>query len=122
MPKRCALRIEGRGLLGETLVERAVVLVRGGRVLWSGPATEAPLHVADETVVHEGIVAPGYIDLHVHGGGGADAADAAEIASANSTRSSVAVAGPLVWLLRLAMAILSRSTGGERRRPSLGRG
>ena len=73
---RCDLRLEGRLLLGGTLLEQGVVLIRAGRVCWSGPAAEAPHLDARQTLARQGAtVVPGFTDLHVHGGGGHDVSD-----------------------------------------------
>jgi len=70
-----ALRLEGRALLDRELVDPAVVLVSEGQLAWCGPASSAPSTPVDETVQHEGLIAPAYVDLHVHGAAGADATD-----------------------------------------------
>jgi N-acetylglucosamine-6-phosphate deacetylase len=69
------LQLEGRLLLGQRIVERGVVQIGQGRVLWSGPHAAAPRRRPRRRRAVDGLIAPGYVDLHVHGGGGADAAD-----------------------------------------------
>lgn len=58
------------------------VVVQGGAISWVGPAADAP-SVSDDPVLDLGNrwVVPGYIDPHVHGGGGAqcNTSDAEEI-------------------------------------------
>jgi N-acetylglucosamine-6-phosphate deacetylase len=60
------------------------VVVRGAGISWVGPASEAP-SVGDDEVIDLGDrwLAPGYIDPHVHGGGGAqcNTSDPEEIAA-----------------------------------------
>lgn len=65
-----ALLLAGARLLRPTtVVERSWVLVAGGRILAVGSGEPPP---ADERVDLSGLVlAPGFVDLHVHGGGGA---------------------------------------------------
>ena len=70
----CDLRLEG-SIVTSGRSEPGVVLVRGGLVVWCGPADQAPATRAAERVAHEGVIAPGFIDLHVHGAAGADATD-----------------------------------------------
>ena len=73
---RCTLRLEGRALLQGEIVQRAVLLVQHDRIAWCGPAAAAPPVDVEHTVVHDdGLIAPAYIDLHVHGAAGADASD-----------------------------------------------
>jgi N-acetylglucosamine-6-phosphate deacetylase len=56
------------------------VLVREGRVIDVGAAdiVAARAGAAAECIDHDGYIVPGYIDLHVHGGAGADFMDATE--------------------------------------------
>lgn len=66
----------GRLLTGGT-EHRDDVLIRKGRIVYVGPDGEAkcsgePAEVVDAAGKY---VAPGFIDLHVHGGGGADFGD-----------------------------------------------
>ena len=49
--------------------EDTAVLVRGGRIGWIGPAAQAPA-AAEEIELSDGVLAPGFIDLQVNGGGG----------------------------------------------------
>ena len=69
----CDLCLEGTVLCPE-VSENAVVLIDEGRILWVGPRGEAPAFTARHTLASP-IVAPGLIDLHVHGAAGADVAD-----------------------------------------------
>ncbi|HSJ07679.1 MAG TPA: N-acetylglucosamine-6-phosphate deacetylase [Longimicrobiales bacterium] len=52
----------------------SALLVRRGRIAWTGPATAAPVA---ENVLDAGgrTLIPGLIDVHVHGAGGADVMD-----------------------------------------------
>lgn len=70
------IRVEGRLLLGGGRLEEGVVLVKGGEIIWSGPAAGAPASQARVTLSRpDATVVPGFVDLHVHGGGGCDVAD-----------------------------------------------
>jgi N-acetylglucosamine-6-phosphate deacetylase len=69
------LVLRGR-LVFPNRIERSAILIRNGwiaDVLEDGGAIPADTTIIDWD---EGYVAPGYIDLHVHGGGGADFMDA----------------------------------------------
>ena len=71
------LAVRGTAVLPGGLVPDALVLVAGGTIRWSGPAASAPEHRAARTIAHEGLVLPGLVDLHCHGGGGASFPDSA---------------------------------------------
>lgn len=71
------LALRGTAVLEQGLVPDALVLISGGDVLWAGPAAHAPQHRAERTVAHDGLILPGLVDLHCHGGGGASFPDAA---------------------------------------------
>ena len=62
---RLATLARGRPGLGE--VEDGVVAARGGRILFAGPADEAPAFQPEETIGCEGRwITPGLIDPHTH--------------------------------------------------------
>ncbi|MBR3423145.1 MAG: amidohydrolase family protein, partial [Clostridia bacterium] len=65
-------------ILEDGIRERAAVRIGGGRIAEIGDAGSLK---ADGTVDGEGLyLSPGFIDLHVHGGGGADFMDADPVA------------------------------------------
>jgi N-acetylglucosamine-6-phosphate deacetylase len=114
------LRLSGRALL-EGGVERAVVLISDGEVTWCGPEADAPEGgEAGETVPTTGLLAPGFVDLHVHGAGGADAADGTTeslevMCRAHARRGTVALCptvltSPPEVLLR-ALEVIRAATG-----------
>lgn len=70
------LALRGTAVLEQGLVPDALVLIGGGRILWAGPAAHAPQHEAARTRDHGGLILPGLVDLHCHGGGGASFPDA----------------------------------------------
>lgn len=64
--------LRGRGILpGGELAEAEVELI-GGIIAYAG----APRAGAGRAREHDGWIAPGFIDLHLHGGGGGDTMDA----------------------------------------------
>ncbi|MBA8794662.1 N-acetylglucosamine-6-phosphate deacetylase [Friedmanniella endophytica] len=76
------MRIRTRHLAtGTQVIDDAVITIEDGDVVAVGPAD--PATAADQPVDHDhdGWVLPGFVDTHVHGGGGADYArgDADEI-------------------------------------------
>jgi N-acetylglucosamine-6-phosphate deacetylase len=72
--------ILGDVVLPERVIHAGAVLVRAGRVAAVGPRDEVipQTQIGDERIEHDGYITPGYIDLHVHGGGGADFMDGTE--------------------------------------------
>ena len=72
------LALRGTAVLEQGLVPDALVLCAGERVLWAGPAAHAPaglLPEDDRVLEHDGLILPGLVDLHCHGGGGASFPD-----------------------------------------------
>lgn len=74
---RADLTLHGTAVLERGLVPGAVVLLANGHVLWSGPSTDAPSYETARTIEHDGLVLPGLVDIHCHGGGGSSFPDAA---------------------------------------------
>ncbi|APX32276.1 N-acetylglucosamine-6-phosphate deacetylase [Brachybacterium sp. P6-10-X1] len=64
------LALHGTAVLEQGVVPGALVLIAGGHVIWSGTAAAAPSHAAAKTLTHDGLILPGLVDLHCHGGGG----------------------------------------------------
>ncbi|MEE1649735.1 amidohydrolase family protein [Brachybacterium sp. J144] len=84
-PLRVDLALRGTAVLPQGLVPDALVLITGEHIVWAGAAPAAPEHTALAERAHDGLLLPGLVDLHCHGGGGAsfpDAADAAEMLTA----------------------------------------
>lgn len=73
------LALRGSAVLTNGLVPDALVLITGDTITWSGPATQAPRHRAADTLQHEGLILPGLVDLHCHGGGGSSFPDASGV-------------------------------------------
>jgi N-acetylglucosamine-6-phosphate deacetylase len=65
----------GTLILPNRLIERGAVLCERGKITAIGKRVAAPKHA---TVIDArgGFISPGFIDIHVHGGGGADFMDA----------------------------------------------
>lgn len=62
--------VHGTAVLGDRVLPGALVLLQEGRIVYAGPAHGAPVHRAAQEVRHEGLVLPGLVDVHDHGGGG----------------------------------------------------
>jgi N-acetylglucosamine-6-phosphate deacetylase len=69
--------VVGDLIMPDRVLERAAILVRDGRIAGVGPIDEvlAQAPPSAERIEHDGYIAPGYIDMHVHGAGGADFMD-----------------------------------------------
>ena len=71
--------LRGPLVLGGARLEAGALLIEAGEVRWSGPAAQLPaeLGAAREVTLapDAGTLVPGFVDLHVHGAAGADAAD-----------------------------------------------
>jgi N-acetylglucosamine-6-phosphate deacetylase len=76
----------GEIVLPDRVVESGAVLVRAGRIVATGHRDEVSVQAAadEERIEHDGYITPGYIDLHVHGGGGADFMDGTKEAFATA--------------------------------------
>jgi N-acetylglucosamine-6-phosphate deacetylase len=71
----------GTIILEDALLEDGYVLVEGGRIQGVGQGSPGPAASLRETVDLRGdYLAPGFVDLHVHGGAGADFMDGTEAA------------------------------------------
>jgi N-acetylglucosamine-6-phosphate deacetylase len=116
----------GTLVLADRLLEGGVVAVRDGRILSvrPGPASVAGAQQVD---LSGGYLAPGFIDLHVHGGRGADFMDGTEEAfrtvcqahAAHGTTSllpttTVARHEQIMAVLSLCRRFQTEDTGGAR--------
>ena len=71
--------LRGDLVLPDRIVGQGLIRVDSGRItgVWDPAHAPLPAHDPAATVaVERGYIAPGFIDLHVHGGGGADFMDA----------------------------------------------
>ena len=71
LPETVDLALRGTAVLDGGLVPDAQVLIDGEEIVWTGPATHAPELAAATRIEHPGLILPGLVDLHCHGGGGA---------------------------------------------------
>lgn len=63
--------VYGKLLLDDTIIEEGAVAVENGIIKYSGCAVGAP--VIGEVIKADSIIAPGFVDIHCHGGGGKQA-------------------------------------------------
>lgn len=80
------LALRGTAVLPTGVVPEALILVSGTQIQWAGPAREAdPRWRAvgrPEVIDHDGLILPGLVDLHCHGGGGESFPDCRDAAAA----------------------------------------
>ena len=66
----------GSLVLPETIIEDGLLAVDRGYICFAGPQVEAPYeNVSSAVTIPGGYIAPGFVDIHVHGGAGADYMD-----------------------------------------------
>ena len=66
----------GSLVLPDTIIEDGLLAVDKGRICFAGPQVEAPYEdVSFAVAIPGGYIAPGFVDIHVHGGAGADYMD-----------------------------------------------
>jgi N-acetylglucosamine-6-phosphate deacetylase len=90
------------------IIDHGVVLVQDGRILDVGPADSVPAPAgATRMDAKGGIVCPGLVDLHIHGGDGADCTDGTDEAVRATARRHLR-AGTTAFLATTASAPLPR--------------
>ena len=78
----------GTLILPDRLLENGAVVCAGGRIVAVGHRNEIPVLTDARVVVAEhGCIAPGYVDIHVHGGAGADFMDGTTEAVVTANRA-----------------------------------
>lgn len=64
-------RIDGTAFLSGSFVPDAAILLEDDTITYAGPARGVPSGLTfDDHVRHDGLILPGLVDLHCHGGGG----------------------------------------------------
>jgi N-acetylglucosamine-6-phosphate deacetylase len=75
--------VRGNVILPDRVLPSGAVRIEQGRIAAVGPSAAIP-SAASEIDAGDGYVAPGFVDLHVHGGAGADFMDGTEDAFATA--------------------------------------
>ena len=70
-------RLWGRAFVGGSIRERQLITIEDGQIGEVGESAQAP---ADATRIQD-LIVPGFVDVHVHGGDGADFMDGADEAA-----------------------------------------
>ncbi len=72
--------LRGKLLLAEEILEDGVIAWKDGKILYAGIPEGLPERIRSEalllSVPERGLIVPGFIDIHVHGGNGEDFMDA----------------------------------------------
>ncbi len=59
------------------MIEKGYILIKDGKIAETGPISSLPQHQAEVVALPEdSTIVPGFIDVHIHGAGGADTMDA----------------------------------------------
>ncbi len=77
MSKSVLAFVGGTAVLPDRLVEDAVVVCRDGRITYVGQSSKRVPTTAKTIDARGGYLCPGFIDIHIHGGGGCDVMDGA---------------------------------------------
>lgn len=92
--------LRGKLLLEDELLEDGVIAWKDGEILYAGIPEGLPERIRSEalplSVPERGLIVPGFIDIHVHGGNGEDFMDASpevldKITSFHSTQGTTAM-------------------------------
>ncbi|HTK78110.1 MAG TPA: N-acetylglucosamine-6-phosphate deacetylase [Gemmataceae bacterium] len=123
----CLVLHNGTAILQDALLADALVLVEDGRIASVMSGTPVPRSYGSLIDLAGGYVAPGFVDLHVHGGAGADFMDGTPEAFASVCRaharhgttsltptSTVARHDQTLRFLELCRRFRDESTGGAR--------
>jgi N-acetylglucosamine-6-phosphate deacetylase len=123
----CLVLHNGTAILQDALLADALVLVEDGRIASVMSGTPVPRSYGSLIDLAGGYVAPGFVDLHVHGGAGADFMDGTPEAFATVCRaharhgttsltptSTVARHDQTLRFLELCRRFRDESTGGAR--------
>ncbi|MCL1898528.1 MAG: amidohydrolase family protein [Micrococcales bacterium] len=114
--------VRGKGVLPGGLVEDMTLVVQGDKQVHAGPSERAP--AIGETFDWDGLILPGLVDIHCHGGGGASFPDATSAEQAmvaiqehrrhgtTTLVASLVTDSPQVLLERTAM-LVDLAVGGE---------
>src|SRR5437764_14468294 len=70
-------RLWGRAFVGGSIRDRTLITIEDGQIVEIGELAQAP---GNATVVTD-LIVPGFVDIHVHGGDGADFMDGADEAA-----------------------------------------
>lgn len=94
-----------RVVLERELIEDAAVMVKNGVIAWVGPTGQIPGKAAKSLDLGGLLLAPGFVDLHVHGGGGLDCTSADQEGLRNILRTHEAFGTTSLCLALATVAV-----------------
>ena len=96
-------RIDGTAFISGSFLSEASILIDGDTITYAGPESALPSDLnADEHVRHDGLILPGLVDIHCHGGGGfsftdtEDPAQAAPVIAEHRAHGTTSIVASLV--------------------------
>lgn len=63
-------KIFGKAVIENELLADALIVIKDSKILFAGSRQNAPEFEAGDELSHEGLIFPGLVDIHNHGGGG----------------------------------------------------
>lgn len=118
--------LEGAVVLPDRVLAHGLVAVEGARIqgVWDLEAAARPAgqDARSTTKLERGFIAPGYIDLHVHGGGGADFMDGdpEAVAVITETHARHGTTGLLATTLTASEEAIVKAVGAVNKAPRRG--
>ncbi|HLN60180.1 MAG TPA: N-acetylglucosamine-6-phosphate deacetylase [Symbiobacteriaceae bacterium] len=118
--------LEGAVVLPDQVVEHGLVRIDGGKIsgVWDLTAGHRPEGQDSRTTtkLESGHIAPGFVDLHVHGGGGADFCDGdpEAVATITATHARYGTTGLLATTLTLPEEAIVKAIRAAKSAPRRG--
>jgi N-acetylglucosamine-6-phosphate deacetylase len=118
--------LEGAVVLTDRVLEHGLVAVDGSRIagVWDLEASPRPEGLTERTTtrLERGYIAPGYIDLHVHGGGGGDFMDGdpEAVAAITETHARYGTTGLLATTLTASEEAIIKAVRAAKAAPRRG--
>lgn len=117
--------MEGALILADRVMDHGLMRIDGGKIMgvWDLESQTGPKHDPRETIrIESGYIAPGFIDIHVHGGGGADFMDGdpEAVATITQTHARYGTTGLLATTLTAPEASIIKAVQAVKAAPKRG--